>query len=474
MTTARVLTGRTVIYTDVDVIDRSNVVQVLKKALETHDVNKGDIQYLYDYYKGKQPILNRIKDIRPEINNKLVENRANEIVSFKVGYLMGEPVQYVCRGGSDEHSDAINQLNEFVFAEDKAAKDKELADWFTICGTSYRMILPDVIDDEDEAPFEIYTLDPRYSFVVYHSGLGNKRKMGVKYIVLQDDSVIYSVYTDKMYFEIKDDKVIKAQPHSLGCVPIIEYPANTSRLGAFEIVLPLLDAINEIGSNRLDGVEQFVQAILLLKGVDIESEDFKALKENGGLKVPLEGDAKYLVQELNQTQTQTLVDYMYQTVLTICGMPNRNGGSSTSDTGSAVIMRDGWSAAEARAKDTELMFKMSEREFLRLVISITNTLRDMSLKLSAIEIRFTRRNYENIQEKAQVLTTMLANNKIHPRLAFEHCGLFVDPELAYTESMEYAEERENELMEELQTDSIHKDNSEDEEKDDESEEVDDV
>lgn len=474
MTTARVLTGRTVIYTDVDVIDKSNVVQVLKKALETHDVNKSDIQYLYDYYKGKQPILNRIKDIRPEINNKLVENRANEIVSFKVGYLMGEPVQYVCRGGSDEHSEAINQLNEFVFAEDKAAKDKELADWFTICGTSYRMILPDAVDDENEAPFEIYTLDPRYSFVVYHSGLGNKRKMGVKYIVLQDDSVIYSVYTDKMYFEIKDDKIIKAQPHSLGCVPIIEYPANTSRLGAFEIVLPLLDAINEIGSNRLDGVEQFVQAILLLKGVDIDSEDFKALKENGGLKVPLEGDAKYLVQELNQTQTQTLVDYMYQTVLTICGMPNRNGGSSTSDTGSAVIMRDGWSAAEARAKDTELMFKMAEREFLRLVISITNTLRDMSLKLSAIEIRFTRRNYENIQEKAQVLTTMLANNKIHPRLAFEHCGLFVDPELAYTESMEYAEKRENELMEELQTDSIHKDNSEDEEKDEESEEVDDV
>lgn len=457
MATGRTLAGRTVIYTDVDNIDRSNVVQVLNKALETHDVNKSDIQYLYDYYKGKQPILNRVKDIRPEINNKLVENRANEIVSFKVGYLMGEPIQYVCRGGSDAFSEAINQLNEFVFAEDKAAKDKELADWFTICGTSYRMVLPDSTDDADEAPFEIYTLDPRYSFVVYHSGLGNKRKMGVKYIVLQDNSIVYSVYTDKMYFEIKDDKIVKAQAHSLGCVPIIEYPANTARLGAFEIVLPLLDAINDIGSNRLDGVEQFVQSILLLKGVDIDSDEFKALKENGGLKVPLEGDAKYLVQELNQTQTQTLVDYMYQTVLTICGMPNRNGGSSTSDTGSAVIMRDGWSAAEARAKDTELMFKMSEKEFLRLVIAITNTLRDMDLKLSAIEIRFTRRNYENIQEKAQVLTTMLSNSKIHPRLAFEHCGLFVDPELAYTESKAYADEQEQELMKELETAATHTD-----------------
>lgn len=450
MATGRTLAGRTVIYTDVDNIDRSNVVQVLNKALETHDVNKSDIQYLYDYYKGKQPILNRVKDIRPEINNKLVENRANEIVSFKVGYLMGEPIQYVCRGGSDAFSEAINQLNEFVFAEDKAAKDKELADWFTICGTSYRMVLPDSTDDADEAPFEIYTLDPRYSFVVYHSGLGNKRKMGVKYIVLQDNSIVYSVYTDKMYFEVKDDKIVKAQAHSLGCVPIIEYPANTARLGAFEIVLPLLDAINDIGSNRLDGVEQFVQSILLLKGVDIDSDEFKALKENGGLKVPLEGDAKYLVQELNQTQTQTLVDYMYQTVLTICGMPNRNGGSSTSDTGSAVIMRDGWSAAEARAKDTELMFKMSEKEFLRLVISIANTLRDMNLKLSAIEIRFTRRNYENIQEKAQVLTTMLSNSKIHPLLAFTHCGLFTDPTLAFNESMEWYEEQEAKLLQELE------------------------
>ena len=44
----RTLTGRTVIYTDVDVIDRNNVVEVLNKALETHDVNKNDIQYLYD------------------------------------------------------------------------------------------------------------------------------------------------------------------------------------------------------------------------------------------------------------------------------------------------------------------------------------------------------------------------------------------------------------------------------------------
>lgn len=458
----REMYGRRVIYTDYDEITAENVLKVLEGAMKIHSKNRADIQYLYDYYKGKQPVLDRAKEFRPEICNRIVENRANEIVSFKVGYLMGEPVQYVSRLTDDSGAtDAINTLNDFVFAEDKAAKDKELADWFTICGTAYRMILPDPKGEEDESPFEIYTLDPRNAFVVYHSGLGNKPMMGVKYVTHEDGSVVYSIYTDKYYFEISQPGVIsqssysqktivKSEEHIYGDIPIIEYPANSARLGAFEIVLPLLDALNNVSSNRLDGVEQFIQSLLILKGVDIDSEEYKALRENGGLKLPIEGDASYLTQELNQTQTQTLVDYMYQTVLTICGMPNRNGGSSTSDTGSAVIMRDGWSAAEARAKDTELMFKMSEKKFLRLAINIANTLRDMDLRLSAIEIRFTRRNYENIQAKAQVLTTLLANDKIHPRLAFEHCGLFVDPDLAYTQSNEYSEKRKKEAQNELE------------------------
>ena len=454
MTNGTVLHGRRVIYTDYPVIDAGNVIEVLNKTLFVHNSNSSDIQYLYDYYRGIQPVLERVKEIRPEINNKIVENRANEIVSFKVGYLMGEPVQYVNRSGKEAASGVINQLNEFVFAEDKAAKDKELADWFTICGTAFRMVLPDPLNEKDEAPFEIYTLDPRYSYVVYYSGLGNKPVMGVKYVITEEHGVIYSIYTDKYYFEVVDNKIVKQTPHILGDVPIIEYPANTSRLGSFEIVLPLLDAINEVSSNRIDGVEQFIQALLMFKGVDIEADDFDQLKQKGGIKVPADGDVKYLIQELNQTQTQTLVDYMYQTVLTICGMPNRNGGSSTSDTGSAVIMRDGWSAAEARAKDTELMFKQSEKKFLRIVIRIANTLRDMSLKLSDIEIRFTRRNYENIQEKAQVLISLLSSDKVHPRLAFEHSGLFVDPEVAYTMSKEYAEERKAELEKELAEDNM--------------------
>lgn len=447
------LNGRRMILTDETEVNIGNVVQILRKALPYHWKNRSEISYLWSYYKGRQPILNRVKGVRPEITNKIVENRANEIVSFKSGYLMGEPLQYVSRGNAENIADAINQLNEFVFAEEKPAKDKELADWFHICGTSFRMVLPDeMAGEDDESPFEIYTLDPRNTFVVYNNGLGNKPILGVKYVVDENGVVHYSCYSDREYFEIVESKVVSYDTHILGEIPIIEYPLNMARIGAFELVIPLLDAINLTDSNRLDGVEQFIQALMLFHNVDISSEDFDKLRERGAIKFKdidpqLKAEINYLVSNLNQGETQTLVDHMYQTVLTICGMPNRNGGSSTSDTGSAVIMRDGWSAAEARAKDSELMFKKSERIFLKVVLNICRTLADMDLKVCNVEIRFTRRNYENILQKAQVLDLMLKNNKIHPRLAFEHCGLFVDSDLAYTLSAEYAEEQEQKAQE---------------------------
>lgn len=441
--------GRRVITTDATEITNENILDELNLAFNEHSLNRGEIEYLWNYYKGKQPILGREKTVRPEICNKIVENRANEIVSFKVGYLCGEPIQYVGRNSDEKVSQAIAELNEMMFSENKATQDKEVVEWQTICGTAYRLVLPDKAGNEDDAPFEMNTLDPRDTFVVYSSEVGNKPLFAVKYRTDKNHSRIISVYTDKAYWKIKDSVIVEHRPHALGMIPIFEYPANNARLGAFEIVLPLLDAINTVASNRMDGVEQFIQAFIKFINCDITAEDFKELKELGAIKVKSsdgqQADVDIVTNELNQVQTQTLVDYMYQTVLTVCGMPNRNGGTSTSDTGSAVLLRDGWSLAEARAKDSELMFKKSEQEVLKLILRIirdTQGLSDAlySLKLKNISMQFTRRNYENVQSKSQVLVSMLQQNKIHPRLAFEHCGLFSDAESAYQSSMEYYEE----------------------------------
>ena len=455
----RTMYGRKMITTDATEITSGNIVSELEKAISKHNFNRNEIEYLWNYYCGKQPILKRTKEVRPEICNKIVENRANEIVSFKVGYLCGEPIQYVGRSGEDTISAGISQLNEMMFSESKASQDKEVVEWQMICGTAYRLVLPDSSEDEDDAPFEMFTLDPRDTFVVYSNTIGNKPLMGVKYCTDESGTSTYSVYTDKHFWEIKASRIINEKAHGLGVIPIFEYPANNARLGAFEIVLPLLDAINNVASNRLDGVEQFIQSFIKFINCDISADDFKELKDLGAIKVKsvdgANADVDMITNELNQGQSQTLVDYLYQTVLTICGIPNRNGGSSTSDTGSAVLLRDGWSLAESRAKDSELMFKKAEKNVLKLVLKICRDTDGTpaevcALRLKDIELSFTRRNYDNIQSKAQVLVQMLQQPKIHPRLAFAHCGMFSNVEDAYAMSMEYSEEQAKKALEMVQ------------------------
>ena len=69
-------TGRAKILCDEKLITVDNVVQVLSDALLVHQDNSAECNFLYRYYRGNQPILDRKKIIRPEICNKIVENRA--------------------------------------------------------------------------------------------------------------------------------------------------------------------------------------------------------------------------------------------------------------------------------------------------------------------------------------------------------------------------------------------------------------
>lgn len=448
------LHGRHVAYTNRKTITPENVAGVVDKAMDIHMRNAAEIEYLYGYYRGKQDIRLKEKVVRPEINNKVMVNRANEIVTFKTAYLLGEPLQYVSNGGDDTVSAKVNTLNEFMRSESKDTKDKEIADWMHICGVGVRMVVPDEEGEEDGSPICIYTLDPRDAFVIYYSGVGHKPLAGVLRQWDEEGKPYQCVYTREWYFEIAGGEIKKQEARTIPYIPIIEYPNNDARMGAFEVVLPLLNAINTVESNRVDSIQDFVNAFDVFQNCEIDKNAYKSLS-SGGMAVEIKGqpgmEAKVyrIASELNQTNTQTLVDDLYDTALTICGMPNRNGGSSTSDTGTAVIYRDGFAEAESRAKDTEKTFIRSEREFLRIVLYICRNTADLDLQLSDIKPEFTRKNLSNVQSKAQVLAEMLNNSKIHPKLAFEYSGMFTDSEQAYRMSMSWYEEQQAALTRSL-------------------------
>lgn len=468
-----VFKGRATVYSRFDEIDESNVLAALDECLPFFAANVAQISYLWRYYKGVQPILSREKKVREDIKNTVVENHAQEVVAFKLGYQLAEPLQYTCRmqepkaGGESEAGEGesvydatlaqVNELNTLMFAEDKASCDRDLFEWMCVCGIGFRMCEADSAEDAEDggAPFEIHTLDPRETFVARSRSYHHRVVMSVWVGVDSDDEKLYNVYTGKMWFLVKNQKIVDKRPITYGANPIVEYQLNNARMGVFEPVLGLLDAINLIESNRLDDIEQTVQALMKFINCEVDKDEFLEMLDLGAVKVRtidpnFKSDIQMLTTDLDQTGAQTAKDDLYQSVVNICGMPNRNGqGGSTSDTGAAVLLRDGWTLAESHAKSYELQFKRFERDFLRVALAICRQSAgcEIDLRIRDIELAFNRRNYENILIKSQVLTTMLASGKIHPLLAFQSCGMFTDPDAAYRLSQEYAAERGTGLAE---------------------------
>lgn len=454
-TEARSYTGRRKILLDYDRVDRSNILEVLQKAMAIHEKNREETIYLWKYYKGQQPVLHRKKEYRQEINWKVVENRAHEIVSFKDGYLIGEPIQYVSVGEVKDLT-PLNTFNDWMRDCDKDSVDQDIVNWMHVCGQGYRIVNSSKKDRKypTDSPFYTYSLDPRDTYVVYSSSsIGEPAILAVKYRATDDGGFIWSCFTPESYYEIAGRmpmaEITKEEFNPIRDIPIIEYPLNKARLGSFEICLSLLDAINEVMSNRVDAIAQFVQSIMLFHNVQVDDEVLRQVHELGALAYvdrseTMKGEVSYITAELNQMQTQTLVDYMYDTVLTICGMPNRNmKATSTSDTGTSVILRNGWSDAEARAKATEVMFRKSENQFIKLALRIadeTSPGKKLGLTPADIAVRFTRRSYENVATKANVLSTLI--DKIPPLTAYTASGMFVDPQAEYEEYKRWQKEKE--------------------------------
>lgn len=421
-------------------------IEELEKALLIHNQNRREMDYLYHYVSGDQPVLYRVKDVRPEINNKIVENHALEINRFMMAQNYGEPIQYTSVNDDEAISKEIDKLNQFMKTRSKDYHDIVLGDFQSTCGTAYRETWScrkkDV--DEGEPMFDLESPDPRSNFIIYSSAKGHPALMSVSIREDEKGKTVYYCTTRSYVYYIRDGECVdaKSSANGHGRILLIEFPNNPRRLSDIEIAITLLDAINEVQSNRLDGVAQFVQAFIKFVNCEIDEKTYLKMCRIGALNVKtvnpsMPADVSTVSSELNQEQTQTLKDDLYKNMLIIEGMPSREQNTG-GDTGQAVYLRNGWDFAEQRAKIDEPVTKRSEREFLKVVLNILKTKQQISSKLTIadIDIKITRNKTDNMLVKAQALQYLLQRG-IHPKIAIQTCDLWGDPEKVYTQSKEY-------------------------------------
>jgi len=458
--------GRRVLYTQEQQITEENIVQELGKVLADFQFNQSAIHYLDKYYRGDQPALYRQKKIRADINNKIVENHAYELVESKTADLYGEPIQYVISSdiSDEEKSKQLTTLNRYMKSEDKAALDIERGRWASISGTSYYFVgeknrMP---VEFDEAPYYITVEDPRYTAVVYYAD-DNTPAFGFQLCKVNEIDT-YKCFTNTMYFEIQSNEIIKSEVNGNGLIPIIEYPNNGRRLSDIEITITLTDELNKMQSDRMNGIEQFVQAFILFKNAEIDSDTFSKMAVEGALSIKdcadgRTADAKMLTSELSQDGTQISKDDVYQNFLIIQGKPGRQENSG-GDTGQAVALRNGYYDEDKRAELRIPIFQKAERMMLRVVLNKLRINEQFTLRISDIDIRPKRSKLENMMVKAQVLQ-ILHQIGIDDAIAIKTINLFSDTQDVISKSKDRMEEQfksQNGLIEEEEKEVIEVDN----------------
>jgi SPP1 family phage portal protein len=358
----------------------------------------------------------------------------------------GEPIQYVSVNDDNGISAEIDKLNNYMKTRSKDYHDIVLGDWQSTCGTAYRetwSLARDEVDD-GEPMFDMESPDPRENFIIYSSAKGKPALMSVSIRENEDNRTVYYCTTKSYVYCICEGKVVPEESsiNGHGRITLVEYPNNPRRLSDVEITITMQDAINNIQSNRVDGVEQFVQAFIKFVNCEIDEKTFLKMCKIGALSVKtvnpsMPADVGSVSSELNQEQTQTLKDDLYKNMLIIEGMPSREQNTG-GDTGQAVYLRNGWDFAEQRAKIDEPVTKRSEREFLKIVLNILKTKQQIcsDLTIADIDIKITRNKTDNMLVKAQALIYLLEKG-IHPKIAIQTCDLWGDPEKVYVESKDY-------------------------------------
>lgn len=472
----RLRVGRRRIFTDEKNIDQGNVVAVLDKAYTKHCQNVMDMNFLIDYESGIHPkIRDRVKEIRPTIDYKVADNIAHYVTRFKIGYVWGSDAIYIQRGNNEIHetegledNKGVAGLNEMlVNGEDISHKRQAIAEFVEKVGIGYSLVDLKTADEFEEkmvnedgvyidSPCHVYNLDSRTSFIVYHNGVGQKEVMGVTYVIRENNSKLFTCYTNDSVYVIENAEIKSVTPNLFGMIPIVEWDRSTTRAGCFEHCIEDMDALDILVSDAANDSTQRTQDIWWGHNIALPTD------ENGKTKEPESGewvltytpqglgdrgsDAKIspLASTYDGASAQSQIYRKFNHILQKCFVPVQSETTGGGSTGSAMDMSSGWSAMELDALSEEASLKHAMRKELRLILRAIKFVPEKILPSDSpvrklhhtdIDLHFPRRRNYDLSVKANALATLLGRG-VYPPHCLKAVEIFPDNEQVWRDSME--------------------------------------
>ena len=388
--------------------------ELLYSCVEEHMRGCERLGRLRSYYEGRHDVCGR-RRMSGLPNNVLVHGFPRYICVMTSGYLIGAPVRYTAQG----QDAAMEVLKDAFDRADVDSIDPELARDSAVYGKGVELVFP----GEDGSPCSA-ALKPHNAFVVYSDDVAQQPMLGIRCMPVmkcsgENDGVRYDVYTEDSVFTYEMKQPCregfriptKIQRHYFGGIPMVEYWNSDDETGDFEHAISLIDAYDALQSDRLNDKQQFVDALLVLYGCTLETDEQgrspgRQLREDKAIALP-DGDARaeWLCKQLNEADTEVLKNSLNADIHKMCMVPDMTDINFAGNS-SGVAMRYKLLGLEQLTRIKERWFREGLRQRIRLYSRYLTLLGMPELDADGVKPVFSRSLPANELEVAQTVSQL--------------------------------------------------------------------
>lgn len=370
----------------------------------------------YNYYSGRQDIMNKTTIDKFKPCNRIVTNYCYNIVQNYLGYITGKDVKYSSQVDIEDIQNVLNY-------NDVKTTDSELLRNALIYGIAYELCY---IDEDIKERFKV--IDSRECFAIYDNTLNQELVAVIRYypvdcydvtkgsIVEVYDSIETTIYKCNSSFsglEMSD-----RFPNYFNQVPVSVFTLNPEVESVFNKIVTLQDAYNNLLSSEVDDFQAFCDAYLVLKGARPDDDSLSKMTENRVLLIDPDADASYLSKSINDTQIENLLKNINDTIHKIANSPDFNDDKFMAQSG--VAMRFKLVGFENCSASIVANMTKSLQKRIELLCSVF-TLTNGEEMWRDIEITFTRNLPVDMNETATMVNSLrgvVSNKALLSQISF--------------------------------------------------------
>lgn len=374
--------------------------QLIKDCLQELRQNQKYKHIYKEYYKGRHSILKNYRMQDSRSNMKLVFTYPKKFVDNEVGYILGEPVNYVSKSDNEE---AVNAIDLNISHWDKY-QNQELRKESEIYGESYEL---EYINSDGE--FSAMVLNPTNCYVLTDGTADNNVIMALYNFKKKFDTSEYlDVYFQNYiyHYRIGTGELISLgeDTHIFDRVPIVTCPANTEKHCGFKDIISLVDAYNALNSDLVNEIADFRNSYICIEGATIEEEDLVKMKSMGIIQVPKDAKVYFLTKQINDSFVQNELNNIEKKIYDLSDQVNfnENWASNTSSLALKNKLINLENRCSLKESIMEKVLKQRLRNFFLFIQKKTGKYFDYR----DISIKFTRNLPVDLATTAQIITQL--------------------------------------------------------------------